>query len=154
MLNQLEVSQTIQQPSRSSAWGQLLTDISRIQLADRKIAAAIPDHKIDAGWLGEPGATEEEITVAERRLGVRCHLRTGPSSQRPMASTKSDPSSTGSTAFQKSTGCRFAIRIGSTRTRSEMTSHLRSIWRTRKTAFVSEQRTSRRACMQISEGGR
>jgi cell wall assembly regulator SMI1 len=49
----------------------LLMDISREQLVDPNIAADIPDHKIAAGWLGEPGATQGEITLAEQRLGVR-----------------------------------------------------------------------------------
>jgi len=52
----------------------LLTDISRIQLADSRIAETMPDHKIAAGWLGEPGATEAEITWTEQRLGVRLPL--------------------------------------------------------------------------------
>lgn len=49
----------------------LLIEISREQLADSDIAADVPDHKIAAGWLGEQGATEEEITSAEQRLGTQ-----------------------------------------------------------------------------------
>lgn len=49
----------------------LLTDISYVQLADSRIAETVPDHKTTAGWLGEPGASEAEITSAEQRLGVR-----------------------------------------------------------------------------------
>ena len=49
----------------------LLTDISRVQLAGSGISETVPEHKIAAGWLGEPGATETEITSAEQRLGVQ-----------------------------------------------------------------------------------
>lgn len=49
----------------------LLTEISRVQLADRTIAAEMPDRKTAASWLGEPGATEAEIVSAEKRIGVR-----------------------------------------------------------------------------------
>ncbi len=49
----------------------LLIDISREQLADPDVRADSPAHKIAAGWLGEPGATQEEIELAEQRLGVR-----------------------------------------------------------------------------------
>src|SRR4249919_1028370 len=49
----------------------LLTDISRIQLAQSRIAETVLEHKTSAGWLGEPGATETEINSAEQRLGVQ-----------------------------------------------------------------------------------
>jgi cell wall assembly regulator SMI1 len=49
----------------------LLTDISRTQLADSRIAETVSQKKTAAGWLGEQGATEAEITSAEQRLGVR-----------------------------------------------------------------------------------
>jgi cell wall assembly regulator SMI1 len=49
----------------------LLTDINHEQLADPEIATVTPDHKIAAGWLGESGATEAEIALAEQRIGVR-----------------------------------------------------------------------------------
>jgi len=71
LLNQIEMPQSTGQHLRSSALGQLLNQISRIQLADRNIAADMPDQKIAARWLGEPGAAEAEITSAEHRLGVR-----------------------------------------------------------------------------------
>ena len=49
----------------------LLTEISRVQLADSWISQNVPDGKVAAGWLGEGGATEAEISSAEHRLGVR-----------------------------------------------------------------------------------
>lgn len=49
----------------------LLKDISRAQLEDSRIAETVREGKASAGWLGEPGATEAEITAAERRLGIR-----------------------------------------------------------------------------------
>src|ERR1035438_8174546 len=49
----------------------LLTEISREQLADPDVAADVRDFKIAVGWLGERGATEVEITLAEERLGTR-----------------------------------------------------------------------------------
>jgi hypothetical protein len=52
-------------------FGTLLTEISREQLTDPDVAAATPDNKVAAGWLGEPGATDEEISSAEHRLGMR-----------------------------------------------------------------------------------
>ncbi|MGA9671580.1 MAG: HEAT repeat domain-containing protein [Terracidiphilus sp.] len=71
LLNRLEMAQAVERLPRSSAWGQLLMEISRIRLADREIAAAMPDNKITVGWLGEPGATEAEIITVEQRIGVR-----------------------------------------------------------------------------------
>jgi hypothetical protein len=71
LLKQIEMPQIIEQPPRSSALGQLLSEISAMQLADPKIAAEMPDHKITAAWLGEPGAIETEITSAEQRLGIQ-----------------------------------------------------------------------------------
>ena len=49
----------------------LLAEISREQLADPRVVTDTPHHKIAAGWLGESGATEEEIAFAEQRIGVR-----------------------------------------------------------------------------------
>lgn len=71
LLNQLEMPRSIEQPPRSSALGKVLSEISRVQLADRNIAAEMPDHKIATGWLGEPGASENEISSAEQRLHAR-----------------------------------------------------------------------------------
>lgn len=71
LMNQLEIPRAIEQPVRSSTLGQFLAEISLIQLMDPRIAAEKPDHKIEEGWLGEPGATEEEIASAEQRIGMR-----------------------------------------------------------------------------------
>ena len=49
----------------------LLIDISREQLADPDVRADLPSDKIACAWLGEPGATQEEIGLAEKRLGAR-----------------------------------------------------------------------------------
>ena len=49
----------------------ILADISRLQLADSAIAESVPGHKSETNWLGEPGASEAEITSAELRLGVQ-----------------------------------------------------------------------------------
>lgn len=48
----------------------VLTEISRLQLNDTRIAEAVAKHKAVACWLGESGATETEITLAEQRLGA------------------------------------------------------------------------------------
>ena len=56
----------------------LLQEISRVQLEDSRISETVRGDKIPAEWLGEPGATEAEITSAELRLGVRlppCYRR-------------------------------------------------------------------------------
>jgi cell wall assembly regulator SMI1 len=71
LLNQLEMPQTLGLPARLSAWSELLSEISRVQLADRNIVAEMPDDKVAAGWLGERAATETELISAEQRLGVR-----------------------------------------------------------------------------------
>ena len=71
LLKEIEIPPTREQPHRSSPMGQLLAEISREQLADSEIAATMPDHKIADGWLGEPGAGDAEITLAEERLGLR-----------------------------------------------------------------------------------
>jgi cell wall assembly regulator SMI1 len=71
LLNQIDVPPTIDQLARSTPWGKLLAEISCAQLADRDLAVTMPDHKLSSGWLGENGATEEEIASAEHRLGVR-----------------------------------------------------------------------------------
>jgi cell wall assembly regulator SMI1 len=54
-----------------SAWSRLLGEISRVRLADSEVAVDVPDAMVEAGWLGEPGATEEQIALAEHRLGAR-----------------------------------------------------------------------------------
>lgn len=71
LLNQLDMPPTVDQPARSTELGKHLAEISSVQLADRELAASMPDHKITSGWLGEPGATEAEIASAEQRLGMR-----------------------------------------------------------------------------------
>jgi cell wall assembly regulator SMI1 len=48
-----------------------LTDISRIQLADQSIATQVSERKAASWWLGEPGATEAEISSTEQRLSMR-----------------------------------------------------------------------------------
>ncbi len=54
-----------------SARSRLLREISRVRLEDSEVAVDVPDSMVEAGWLGEPGASEEQIEAAERRLGVR-----------------------------------------------------------------------------------
>jgi cell wall assembly regulator SMI1 len=54
-----------------SAWSRLLGEISRVRLSDPEVAVNVPDSMVEAGWLGEPAASEERIEAAERRLGVR-----------------------------------------------------------------------------------
>jgi cell wall assembly regulator SMI1 len=49
----------------------LLMEISREQLRDPRIRAETAEDKVVAGWLGEPGATVDEISSAEQRLGMR-----------------------------------------------------------------------------------
>jgi len=48
----------------------LLTEISRLQIENKRNGAVLSSDKVTAGWLGEPGAAESEITAAEQRLGV------------------------------------------------------------------------------------
>ena len=53
-----------------SGWPALLAEISSVRLADPAVSAKVPGTMVGAGWLGEPGATEEHIRAAEQRLGV------------------------------------------------------------------------------------
>jgi HEAT repeat protein len=71
LLKQLEIPPMKPISKRSSDLGELLAEISHIQLARDEISAKMPDQKIAEGWLGEPGATEMEIGSAESRLGVK-----------------------------------------------------------------------------------
>jgi HEAT repeat protein len=50
-------------------WRPLLKELSEFRLSDPKAAAGLPEQKVKTQWLGEPGATELEITALERRLG-------------------------------------------------------------------------------------
>jgi len=51
-------------------WHGLLTEWSRAVLADDELSASLPPEVVASGWLGYPGATEEELATAEDRLGV------------------------------------------------------------------------------------
>jgi hypothetical protein len=52
-------------------WRDLLAEISRMRLADPEVSARVSGDVVLSGWLGEPGATEEQIRVAEERIGAR-----------------------------------------------------------------------------------
>ena len=51
-------------------WRDLLRTWSREMLAAEEYRREFPPEVVAAGWLGYPGATEEEITQAETRLGI------------------------------------------------------------------------------------
>jgi len=51
-------------------WRELLGTWSREILADETYRQEFPHEVVQAGWLGYPGATDEEIAVAEARLGI------------------------------------------------------------------------------------
>lgn len=53
------------------AWRPLLEQWSRELLEDADYRQTLPDEVVASGWLGYPGATEEEIARAEARLGTR-----------------------------------------------------------------------------------
>jgi cell wall assembly regulator SMI1 len=54
------------------AWRPLLEQWSQEILAsDADYWQSLPEEVIASGWLGYPGATEEQIAVAEQRLGTR-----------------------------------------------------------------------------------
>ena len=49
----------------------LLIEVSREQLADPEFAASKSEDRVRSAWLGERGASEDEIASAEQRIGVR-----------------------------------------------------------------------------------
>jgi hypothetical protein len=63
--------QTVADQAQAEAeeWRPLLVQWSRRWLGVRQYAVELPDDVIEAGWLGYPGASEQEVQVLERRLG-------------------------------------------------------------------------------------
>lgn len=51
-------------------WQDLMTAWNQDLLADEDIQAGLPPEVLAAGWLGYPGATEEQIQQLEERLGT------------------------------------------------------------------------------------
>jgi hypothetical protein len=50
-------------------WRTFLTEWSRELLALQDLAAELPHEVVASGWLGYPGATEDQLTRAEAHLG-------------------------------------------------------------------------------------
>jgi hypothetical protein len=51
-------------------WAEFLATWSRELLEEPKIAEMMPPEVIESSWLGYPGASEEQISAAESRLGI------------------------------------------------------------------------------------
>jgi hypothetical protein len=51
-------------------WEPLLRKWSQEWLTCAKFASILPKEVIESGWLGYPGASEEQIAGPEQRLGV------------------------------------------------------------------------------------
>jgi hypothetical protein len=51
------------------SWRRLLEELSEFRLTDPLIKARLPQDKVASGWLGGPGAGEEQVRTLERRLG-------------------------------------------------------------------------------------
>jgi hypothetical protein len=51
-------------------WKDLLTEWNQQLLEDQDILKHLPAEVIASGWLGYPGATEEQLTQLEQRLGA------------------------------------------------------------------------------------
>ncbi len=51
-------------------WKDLMTQWNQELLADEEIRAELPPEVIASGWLGYPGATEEQLAQLEERLGT------------------------------------------------------------------------------------
>lgn len=49
-------------------WREFLTRFSHLLLQEPDIAADLPPEVVASGWLGYPGATEEQLAAAEARL--------------------------------------------------------------------------------------
>ncbi|MGG5818156.1 SMI1/KNR4 family protein [Falsiroseomonas sp. HW251] len=60
-------------PARAdeASWRALLAELSALAIADPLIRPRLTPAQVEARWLGEPPATEEEIAAAEARLGIR-----------------------------------------------------------------------------------
>ena len=52
------------------SWRELLTRWNSDLLSDPELTDSLPSKAVASGWLGSPGATEEQITAAEMRLGA------------------------------------------------------------------------------------
>lgn len=52
------------------AWRVLLQELSDLAIADGRIRRRLTPDQVEKKWLGCPPATEEQITAAERRLGI------------------------------------------------------------------------------------
>jgi len=52
-------------------WVTLLSKLAAKVIADREMAADLPDEALQTGWLGTRGASPAELDRAEARLGVR-----------------------------------------------------------------------------------
>lgn len=52
-------------------WVTLLSKLAAKVIADREMAADLPDEALQTGWLGTHGASPAELDRAEARLGVR-----------------------------------------------------------------------------------
>jgi hypothetical protein len=52
-------------------WKAFLTQWSRDMLQDDDIVQHLPADVVASGWLGHPGATEDQIAALEARLGTR-----------------------------------------------------------------------------------
>ena len=51
-------------------WKDLMTAWNQDLLAEEDIRADLPPEVIASGWLGYPGATEEQLSQLEERLGA------------------------------------------------------------------------------------
>jgi SMI1 / KNR4 family (SUKH-1) len=49
-------------------WEPFLKELSEFRLSDPRVAAAVPEQKVQERWLGEPSASEQQIAALEGRL--------------------------------------------------------------------------------------
>jgi hypothetical protein len=49
-------------------WAPFLKELSEFRLSDPRVAAAVPEQKAKAGWLGELPASEQQVAALENRL--------------------------------------------------------------------------------------
>ena len=49
-------------------WAPFLKELSEFRLSDPRVVAGVPEPKIQERWLGEPPASEQQITALESRL--------------------------------------------------------------------------------------
>lgn len=71
ILAQAAITPGVEAPNGTLPWKPLLKELSEFRLSDPTVAAKVSADKVNASWLGEPGATDAQIKALEQRIGRR-----------------------------------------------------------------------------------